>query len=151
MAALNLSTMFATNDDEGQNQKEAGDQLVFKFKYLDIIELLLRTIGSLALSSFFRTQRQTSIYSDQSKTPPPPAEQLGLTGARARLPKLWTRRIYLIRYNSEFLVRNPVQAALQSNKRLKAKHFFECFCLGMTLRPKGSRNLFQICSKSTRD
>ena len=43
--------------------------------------------------------------------------------------------------NSEYLVRNPVQAALQSNKRLKAKHFFEYFWLGMTLRPKGSRNL----------
>ena len=44
--------------------------------------------------------------------------------------------------NSEYLIRNPVQAALQSNKRLKAKHFFEYFWLGMTLRPKGSRNLF---------
>ena len=53
--------------------------------------------------------------------------------------------------NSEYLVRNPVQAALQSNKSLKARHFFEYFWFGMTLRPKGSRNLFQICSKSTHD
>ena len=44
--------------------------------------------------------------------------------------------------NSEYLVRNPVQAGLQSNKRLNAKHFFEYFWLGMILRPKGSRNLF---------
>ena len=44
--------------------------------------------------------------------------------------------------NSEYLVRNPVQAALPSNKRQKAKHFFEYFWLGMTLRPEGSRNLF---------
>ena len=44
--------------------------------------------------------------------------------------------------NSEYLVRNQVQASLQSNKRLKAKHFVEYFWLGMTLRPKGSRNLF---------
>ena len=44
--------------------------------------------------------------------------------------------------NSKYLVRNPIQAALQSNIRLKVKHFFEYFWLGMTLRPKGSRNLF---------
>ena len=39
--------------------------------------------------------------------------------------------------NPEYLVRNPVQAVLQSNKRLKAKHIFEYFWLSMTLRPKG--------------
>ena len=50
--------------------------------------------------------------------------------------------IYVCISNSEYLVKNPVQAALQSHKRLKAKHFFEYFWLGMTLRPKGSRNLF---------
>ena len=45
--------------------------------------------------------------------------------------------------NSEYLVRNPVQAALRSNKRQKAKKFFfKYFWLGMTLRPEGSRNLF---------
>ena len=44
--------------------------------------------------------------------------------------------------NSEYLVRNPVQAALYSNKRQKAIIFFEYFWLGMTLRPEGSRNLF---------
>ena len=46
------------------------------------------------------------------------------------------------RSNSEYLVGNPVQAALPSNKRQKAKHFFEYFWLGMSLRPKGCRNLF---------
>ena len=49
---------------------------------------------------------------------------------------------HLVKSNSEYLVRNPVQAALPSNKRQKAKHFFEYFWLGMTLRPEGSRNLF---------
>ena len=44
--------------------------------------------------------------------------------------------------NSEYLVRNPVQAALPSNKRQKAKKKFKYFWLGMTLRPEGSRNLF---------
>ena len=38
---------------------------------------------------------------------------------------------------AEYLVRNPVQAALRSNKTQKA-----IFWLAMTLRPKGSRNLF---------
>jgi hypothetical protein len=33
----------------------------------------------------------------------------------------------LYKPNSEYLVSNPVQAALQSNKRLKAKHFFLIF------------------------
>ena len=42
----------------------------------------------------------------------------------------------------EYLVTNPVQEALPSNKRQKAKYFFEYFWLGMTLRPEGSRNLF---------
>ena len=41
-----------------------------------------------------------------------------------------------------YLVRNPVQAALRSNKKQKANIFLEYFLLDMTLRPKGSRNLF---------
>ena len=65
MAALSLSTLFATNYNEGQIQKVAGDYLVLKFKYLAIIELFLRTIGSLAMSSFFRTHRETGIIHDQ--------------------------------------------------------------------------------------
>ena len=44
--------------------------------------------------------------------------------------------------NQTHLVRNPVQAALPSNKRQKTKFFLEYFWLGRTLRPEGSRNLF---------
>ena len=44
--------------------------------------------------------------------------------------------------NSEFLVSYPVQAELLSKKNQKAKHLFEYFWLGITLRPEGSRNLF---------
>ena len=58
---------------------------------------------------------------------------------------------YHHKLNCEYLVRNPVQATLPSNKRLKAGHFLEYFWLGMTLQPKGSRNLLEICSKSTHD
>ena len=43
---------------------------------------------------------------------------------------------------SEYLVRNPVQSALPSKKRQKAKTNLEYFWLGMTMRPEGSRNLF---------
>ena len=52
------------------------------------------------------------------------------------------RQIQTYKSNSEYLVRNPVQGALRSNKRQKAKYFFEYFWLRMTLRPEGSRNLF---------
>ena len=44
--------------------------------------------------------------------------------------------------HSEYLLTNPVQSALPSNKRQRAKHFFEYFWLCMTLRPEGSRTLF---------
>ena len=42
-----------------------------------------------------------------------------------------------LKSNSEYLVRNPVQAALQSNKRLNAKHFFEYFGLALPGDPMG--------------
>ena len=53
-----------------------------------------------------------------------------------------TKEIYIYISHSEYLVTNPVQSALPSNKRQKAKFFFEYFWLGMTVRPEGSRNLF---------
>ena len=52
---------------------------------------------------------------------------------------------------SEYLVRNPVQAALRSDKRHKANKSSEYFWLGRTLGAEASRNLFQICSKFTPD
>ena len=39
--------------------------------------------------------------------------------------------------NSEYLVRNAVQAALQSNKRLKAKHLLNIFGLAWPWDPRG--------------
>ena len=63
--------------------------------------------------------------------------------------------------NSEYFVRNPVQATsspVQSSSgnvtvkyKTEGQTLFEYFWLGMTLRPKGFRNLFYICSKSTHD
>ena len=57
----------------------------------------------------------------------------------------------LVKSHSEYLVTNPVQSVLLSNKRQRAKDFFEYFWLGMILRPEGSRNIFQVSSKSIYD
>ena len=59
------------------------------------------------------------------------------------MSEIWDIAVYqMFKSHSEYLVTNSVQVALPSNKRQKAKHFFEYFWLGMTLRPEGSRNLF---------
>ena len=49
--------------------------------------------------------------------------------------------------NSEYLVRNLVQAALQSNKRLKAKHFFEYFLAWHDPETQGGRSLHVSLNK----
>ena len=57
-----------------------------------------------------------------------------------------TKRVVYLGHksNSEYLVRNPVQAALQSNERLKANIFLKYFWLGMTLRPGGPGTYFKF-------
>ena len=55
------------------------------------------------------------------------------------------------RSHSEYLLRNPVRAALLSYSRQKATQNCEYFWLCSTLRSEASRNLFQICSNSTPD
>ena len=64
----------------------------------------------------------------------------GLTKPIVRIARAGPMGLY--RSNSENLHTSPVQSALRSNKRQKAKFFFEYFWLSMTLRPEGSRNLF---------
>ena len=45
----------------------------------------------------------------------------------------------LVISHSEYLVRNPVQAALRSDKRQKANKSCEYFWLGRTLKPEASK------------
>ena len=49
--------------------------------------------------------------------------------------------IYIISH-SEYLAENPVQSALRSYRKQKAKKKFNIFLLGMILRPKVSRNQY---------
>ena len=75
-------------------------------------------------------QNSLSESSLEARTRKMPWKGVNIAGNRA---------VQMYRSNSEYLVRNPVEAALQSNKRLKAKHFFffNIFGLAWPWDPRG--------------